>query len=91
MTDAGDDTIKGRGGNDTLFGDNTDFFGSVTLGTAGGEDKLNGDAGDDTLRAGPADDRLHGGPNFDDCDGEAGTGDKADGCEVEEAFRSTEG
>jgi hypothetical protein len=32
--------LIGRGGNDTLFGDNTDFFVAVTVGTVGGETAL---------------------------------------------------
>jgi Ca2+-binding RTX toxin-like protein len=80
--DAGADVISGRGGSDQLFGDNVTFDGTATIGTMGGDDKLNGDAGDDTLRAGPANDALDGGENTDDCDGEAGTDDKAQRCEV---------
>lgn len=71
-TDADNDVIKGRGGNDTLFGDNVNFDADRTVGTAGGRDRLRGGAGDDTLRAGPANDRLDGGRDTDDCDGEAG-------------------
>jgi Ca2+-binding RTX toxin-like protein len=82
VTAAGDDNIDGRGGNDNLFGDNTNFEGTATVGTVGGEDRLKGGTGDDTLRAGPGDDRLNGGADFDDCDGEAGDGDKAKRCEV---------
>ena len=81
-TEAGDDVIDGGGGNDSIFGDNTDYFVTVTFGAVGGEDKLKGDKGDDTLRAGPDDDRLDGGRDTDDCDGEAGDDDKANRCEV---------
>ena len=34
------------------------------------------------MRAGPDDDRLTGGADTDDCDGEAGTGDRAKQCET---------
>jgi hypothetical protein len=54
----------------------------ATVGTAGGDDDLDGGAGDDALRAGPADAALDGGGNADDCDGEAGTRDTAKRCEI---------
>jgi hypothetical protein len=82
VTAAGDDRSAGRGGDDTIFGDNINFGGDATAGRAGGEDKLDGDDGNDTLRAGPDDDRLNGGADTDDCDGEAGTGDRAKQCET---------
>ena len=64
--------IRGRGGNDTLFGDNSDFAATQTVGTVGGDDRLEGDTGDDTLFAGPANDSLDGGAHTDSCDGEDG-------------------
>jgi Ca2+-binding RTX toxin-like protein len=54
--DAGDDLIKGSRRNDTLFGDNVDFFTTSTFRAAGGEDTLRGATGHGTLRAGPGDD-----------------------------------
>jgi hypothetical protein len=82
VTAAGGDRSAGRGGDDSIFGDNINFGGDATAGRAGGEDKLDGDDGNDTLRAGPDDDRLNGGADTDDCDGEAGTGDRAKQCET---------
>lgn len=65
-----------------LFGDNSDFFTQFSVGTAGGNDHLDGGDGADRLRAGPANDNLDGGNgNPDDCDGEAGN-DKATNCEI---------
>jgi Ca2+-binding RTX toxin-like protein len=72
VADAGDDRVFGRGGNDTLFGDNVNVEGSATVGTVGGDDRLEGETGDDTLFAGPANDSLDGGANTDSCDGEDG-------------------
>ncbi|MGW6897582.1 hypothetical protein [Streptomyces sp. NBC_01727] len=80
-TAAGDDEIRGRGGDDTLFGDNVNVSATAPVGTAGGDDRLRGGTGNDTLRAGPADDFLDGGPQNDHCDGEAGT-DSAVRCET---------
>ncbi|TMR20763.1 calcium-binding protein [Nonomuraea turkmeniaca] len=82
VTSAGRDVISGRAGNDSLFGDNTDFNVTMTVGTAGGNDLLDGGDGIDTLRAGPHNDYLDGGPDApDDCDGEAGV-DIAARCEI---------
>ncbi|GAA2692938.1 hypothetical protein GCM10010412_084180 [Nonomuraea recticatena] len=82
VTSAGHDVISGRGGNDALFGDNTDFDVTRSVGTAGGNDLLDGGDGGDTLRAGPRNDLLDGGPGTpDDCDGEAGI-DAAARCEI---------
>ncbi|WP_353962821.1 hypothetical protein [Streptomyces sp. NBC_00320] len=79
---AGNDQIDGGGGDDTLFGDNSNFDGDATAGTAGGRDRLRGRAGDDSIFAGPADDFLDGGADTDFCDGEAGTADAAVNCET---------
>jgi Ca2+-binding RTX toxin-like protein len=73
VTDAGDDELESRGGNDRLFGDNVNFAGTMTIGTVGGDDRLEGDTGDDALFGGPANDSLNGGANTDSCDGEDGT------------------
>ncbi|WP_425574719.1 calcium-binding protein, partial [Nonomuraea africana] len=82
VTSASHDVISGRGGNDALFGDNTDFDVTASVGTAGGNDLLDGGDGIDTLRAGPRNDFLDGGPGTpDDCDGEAGI-DAATRCEI---------
>jgi Ca2+-binding RTX toxin-like protein len=56
---AGDDSLSGRGGNDTLDG-------------GAGHDLLNGDAGNDSLAGGLGDDRLFGGASDDDLSGGAG-------------------
>jgi RTX calcium-binding nonapeptide repeat (4 copies) len=45
-----------------LVGDNADFFTLATLGTAGGNDSVDGGNGVDALFAGPANDSLDGGP-----------------------------
>jgi Ca2+-binding RTX toxin-like protein len=84
VTDAGNDAIDGEGGTDSLFGDNIGAQVLQTVGTVGGADELRGGDADDTLRAGPGDDSLDGGRHTtaDDCDGEAGAGDKAKRCEV---------
>ncbi|WP_406514209.1 hypothetical protein [Streptomyces sp. NBC_00161] len=79
---AGNDQIDGGGGDDTLFGDNSNFDGDATAGTAGGRDRLRGQAGDDSIFAGPAGDFLDGGADTDFCDGEAGTADAAVNCET---------
>jgi Ca2+-binding RTX toxin-like protein len=79
ITSAGHDKIDGNGGNDLVFGDNTNFEG--TAGTAGGNDLLNGGTGDDALSAGPANDKLDGGVGTDDCNGEGGA-DQFDRCET---------
>jgi Ca2+-binding RTX toxin-like protein len=72
----------GDGGDDAVFGDNTNFDIDASAGTAGGNDELNAGNGADLLRGGPRNDTLRGGPgNPDDCDGEAGT-DTASGCEI---------
>lgn len=56
-TAAGNDSIDGRDGNDTLFGDNTPSVEPITsVDTVGGSGRLAGGAGDDTLFAGPAND-----------------------------------
>jgi Ca2+-binding RTX toxin-like protein len=73
VTEAGADVIEGRGGNDTVFGDNINFEGTATIGTVGGQDRLMGDTGNDTLFGGPANDSLDGGANTDSCNGEDGT------------------
>ncbi|MFJ8719553.1 calcium-binding protein [Streptomyces violaceus] len=79
---AGNDVISGRGGNDLLFGDNTNFAGSRTVGRVGGNDELDGGDGVDTLLAGPANDSLDGGPGAPDfCNGEGGI-DTAIRCET---------
>jgi Ca2+-binding RTX toxin-like protein len=82
VTEAGDDEIEGRGGDDLLFGDNIKTVELTTNGTIGGEDQLDGNAGNDTLRAGPANDSLDGDGGTDDCDGEAGSEDRASHCEL---------
>jgi Ca2+-binding RTX toxin-like protein len=69
---AGDGAVRGGGGADSVFGDNIGAFSIATVGTAGGDDRLQGDRGDDALFGGPADDNLHGGVDTDSCDGEAG-------------------
>ena len=66
---------------DTLFGDNTNFDGDASAGTAGGRDHLDGGTEDDALYAGPANDKLNGGDDTDSCDGEGGS-DKFDECET---------
>ncbi|MEU6167175.1 calcium-binding protein [Streptomyces tanashiensis] len=81
QTFAGHDVIDGRGGNDHLFGDNVNFDGDASVGTAGGRDQLHGGTGDDAILAGPANDLLDGGANTDSCDGEAGNHDIALRCE----------
>ncbi|HEY9376253.1 MAG TPA: calcium-binding protein [Jiangellaceae bacterium] len=82
VTFAGNDSISGRGGDDTIFGDNANFNLDASAGTAGGNDSLDAGAGADTVRAGPRNDFLNGGPGSpDDCDGEAGR-DAASGCEI---------
>lgn len=85
-TSAGHDVIIANAGDDRLFGDNAgfdaDFNTTGSVGTAGGNDVLDGGEGVDTLRAGPRNDSLDGGDGApDDCDGEAGT-DTATRCEV---------
>ncbi|MEV0413994.1 hypothetical protein AB0I68_25080 [Streptomyces sp. NPDC050448] len=80
VTSAGNDQIDGGGGDDFLFGDNANFDVDASAGTAGGRDRLRGQAGNDSIFAGPADDFLDGGPNTDACDGQAGT-DIAVNCE----------
>jgi len=40
--DVGDAMITGRDGDDTLFGDNVDFFATATFGTVDGADSLAG-------------------------------------------------
>ena len=42
ITAAGNDHIVGNGGDDFIFGDNVDFTASFTVGTASGNDKLEG-------------------------------------------------
>jgi Ca2+-binding RTX toxin-like protein len=69
-TAAGGDDVLGLGGDDLLFGDNSNV--AATIGSAGGEDRLDGGTGDDALFAGPAADSLDGGAHTDFCDGEAG-------------------
>jgi Ca2+-binding RTX toxin-like protein len=55
-----------------MFGDNANFNGTATMGSVGGDDRLEGDTGNDTLFAGPANDSLDGGANTDSCNGEDG-------------------
>jgi hypothetical protein len=64
----GNDTINGRGGNDTLFGDACGLKAKAAFGAlaaAGGNDKLSGDDGNDTLFGGPGNDLLKGGKGND--------------------------
>jgi hypothetical protein len=61
---AGRDVISGRGGNDLLFGDNTNFAGTRTFGSVGGDDDLDGGDDVDTLRAGPATTSLTAAPTL---------------------------
>ncbi|WP_328681828.1 hypothetical protein OG905_38440 [Streptomyces sp. NBC_00322] len=61
------DVISGRGGDDVIFGDNTNFDNNRTFGPAVGNDDLDGGDGVDTLRAGPGNDFLDGGPDAPDC------------------------
>ena len=82
VTFAGNDSVRGRGGDDTIFGDNVNFNGDASVGTAGGNDSLDAGDGADFVRGGPRNDFLDGGAGSpDDCDGEAGN-DHASGCEV---------
>lgn len=82
MTFAGNDAIRARGGDDTIFGDNVNFNGDASVGTAGGNDSLHAGDGADFVRGGPRNDLLDGGSGGpDDCDGEAGN-DRASGCEI---------
>jgi Ca2+-binding RTX toxin-like protein len=55
-----------------IFGDNVNFDGDTTVGTASGNDALGGGTEDDTVKAGPGNDVLDGGADTDDCDGETG-------------------
>ena len=82
VTVAGADAIEGRGGDDTIFGDNVNFDGDTSVGTAGGGDSIEGGAGADTIKAGPGADWLDGGAGSpDNCNGQAGA-DAAQGCET---------
>ena len=82
MTFAGNDAIRARGGDDTIFGDNVNFNGDASVGTAGGNDSLHAGDGADFVTGCPRNDLLDGGSGSpDDCDGEAGN-DRASGCEI---------
>ncbi|QIP88475.1 hypothetical protein GLX30_11085 [Streptomyces sp. Tu 2975] len=72
--------IDGRGGDDTVFGDNRDRSG-VSAGAVGGSDRTDAGAGNDTLLGGPGRDLLDGGTGTDDCGGEAGADFETD-CEI---------
>ena len=80
-TSAGSDTIRTASGADTIYGDNTDFFVTTTVGTAGGHDNIDSGDGADNIFAGPGHDSMNGGPGAPDvCAGEAGF-DSATNCE----------
>ena len=77
---AGDDTLAGGQGSDTLFGGSGDDRleggqGDDTLAGGSGDDRLEGGQGDDTLAGGAGDDRLEGGQGDDTLVG--GKGDDA--------------
>ena len=65
----GDNTLRGGGGNDEIYGGS----GDDALNGDGGDDTLHGGAGDDALDGGAGDDTLTGGPGADEFIG--GTGE----------------
>ena len=69
--DSRDNTIKGGGGDDKLYGG--PGGGDDTLRGDGGADMVFGGHGDDTLHGGAGDDMLNGGPGIDEYYGAAGS------------------